>query len=133
MKIFDFLFYYFVQWFEVSDRRKVKTISYQDQAAYALAICSILYILLINSILEYILFNTFKSKIPNLIFIAIGLMLYFLYRYIYLKKERYKLINEMSDPKFNVSDRAGRIITLIVFFTSLLILLLTAIILHSIN
>ena len=133
MKTLDFLFYYFVRLFEVTDRRPVKTKSYPDQAAYALTICSTLWLILVNGVLEYVLFDTFKSKIPNLIFIVIGLGLYFLYRHIYIKKGRYNLILEKSDPKFNISDKAGRIIAVIVFFSSLLILMLTAIILHSIK
>lgn len=133
MKTLDFLFYYFVRWFEISDRRPVKTKSYPDQAVYTLAICSIFWMLLIDLIFDFIVFNTFKSKIPNLIFIVIGLGLYFLYRHIYIKKGRYNFILEKSDPKFNVSDKTGRIITLMVFFSSLLILMFTTIILHSIK
>jgi len=44
MKTLDFLFYFFVRWFQVSDRRTKKTVSYADQAAYALTICSIFYL-----------------------------------------------------------------------------------------
>ena len=133
MKTLDFLFFYFVRLFEVTDRRAVKTISYTDQAEYALSICSTLWLILANGVLEYILFDTFKSKIPKFVFIFIGMGLYFLYRQIYIKNKRYILILKKTDQEFNVSDKAGRIIVVIVFFSSMLILMLTTIILHRLN
>ena len=117
----------------MSDRGKEKTVSYPNQAVYALTKSSTLWLILINGVFEYFMLDTFKSKIPNFIFIIVGLLLYFVYRHSYIKKGRYNLILEKSDPKFGVSDIVGRTITLIVFFSSLLILMLTAIILYSIK
>ena len=133
MKILDFLFYYLVRLFDVTDSKHIKFKSHPDQAAYVLTICSGFWLILINGVIEYFIFDTLKSKIPTFIFIIIGLLLYFVYRDIYIKKGRYNLILERSDPKFNVSDKAGRIIVVIVVFSSLLLLMLSAIILHSIK
>jgi hypothetical protein len=128
MKAIDFFFYYLVQFFDVTDPKFTKFKSHTDQAAYVLTICSILWLILINEVLEYILFSTFKSKIPNLIFIAVGLGLYFLYRNIYIKKDRYNLILEEPMPRFNVSDISGRIIAVMVVLFPIIILIASLII-----
>jgi len=133
MKTLDFLFYFFVRWFQVSDRRTKKTVSYADQAAYALTICSIFWVLFLDLVFDFVVFKTFKSKIPNVIFIIVGLLIYLIYRHIYIKKGRYNRILERSDPKFNVSDKTGRIIAVAVAFSSLLILMLTTIVLHNVK
>jgi len=133
MRTFDFLFYYLVNFFDETDKKHVKFKSHLDQAAYVLTICSGLWVILINGIFEYVLFDTFKSKIPTYIFIIIGVLLYFVYRHIYIKKGRYNQILERSDPKFNVSDKTGRIIAVAVAFSSLLILMLTTIVLHNVK
>ena len=133
MKILDFLFYYLARWFQVIDRRKTKTVSYPDQVSYTLAICCLFWLLLIDGVIEYFLFKTFDSKISKFVFIALGILVYFLFRHIYINNGRYDKILEMSDPKFNVTDKTGRIIAVLVFVFSFLILFLSAILLHIID
>ncbi len=133
MKILDFLFYYLVRWFQVIDRRKTKNVPYPDQVSYALAICCLFWLQLIDAVIEYFLFKTFVSKISKFVFIAFGILMYFLFRHIYINNGRYDKILEMSDPKFNVTDKTGRVIAVLVFIFSCLFFFLTAILLHIID
>ncbi len=132
MKILDFLMYYFSHWLESTDRRKIKTVSYLDQSAYALTICSILYLLLIERIFEFILFNTFQFKMPIIIFVLIGLFIYFIFRHIYITKGRYNQILKKRDPKFSVSEKLGRTIAIIVFISPLFAIFFVTLFLHQI-
>ena len=131
MKLLDFLFYFFVRLITVMRIRKFKMERIPDQAAYSITICISLWIITINGIIDFCLFDTFKSKIPNIIFVIISILIYFLIRYIYIIKGRYNKLLEKNDPKFNISDKAGRIIVIIVFASSFLLLGFIAIILHS--
>jgi len=133
MKLLDFLFYYFVCLFDKTDPKHVKFKSHLDQAAYVLTICSGLWLVLISGIVQYILFNQIKVNLPAYIFIFAGLLLYFFYRKIYIKEERYNQILQKRIAIFNVSEQTGRIIVVIVAFSSLLSLMLVAVLLHSIS
>ena len=131
MIILDFIFHFFVRWFQVSDRRKVKKVTYTDQASYAITICLLVWLILLNAIIEYFLFNTFKSKIPSFAFIILGVLIYFIFRYVYIINNRYSKIMQLNDPKFGISDKSGRIVVLILFFSSFIVFYLTAIVLHN--
>jgi hypothetical protein len=60
MKVIDFLYYYLVLWFE----KRGKAIDPISRAAYVLGIFSMFWIILIDGIIEYLLFKSFKSTIP---------------------------------------------------------------------
>jgi len=131
MIVLDFLFYYLVRWFEVSDRRKVKTGSYTDQTSYVLSICLGLWLMTISFTCQYFIFHTFKSKIPNYVFIILTLLLYFAIRHIYIVNKRYDLILKHTDYGHRISSKAGMTISLIFFFSGILSLLIMGIVLHS--
>ena len=132
MKALDFLFYYLARWFVLTDRRKKKTIPYPDQVAYSITICLLIYLFTIDEIIEYFLFHTFDSKIPLMAFVAVAMAIYFMLRHVYIIKGRYNLILEKNDHKFGVSEKAGIIIALVVFFSSVIVMILTTLILHKI-
>lgn len=132
MKILDFLFYYLVRWFNLVDRRKIKTVSYPDQVSYALAICFVFWLMTMDGLTEFIIFHSFSPKIPVYVFVVIALLFYVLLRYVYIKKKRYNLILDKTQPIFNVSDKTGITIAIITFFSGILTFMAVAIIIHSI-
>ncbi len=132
MKILDFFMYYFSRWLEFTDRRKKKATSYPDQSAYALTISLGMWIEIVDFVTEYFLFGTYISKIPLLLLVVVSMSFYFLLRYIYITKRRYDQILKMSDPKFSISEKAGRIIALIIFFFPFPVLVFVALLLHHI-
>ena len=132
MKIFDFLFYYLVNWYDWLDPKSKKFKSHKDQAAYVITIIIFLYMLIIDIIVEYWSVVSFSSKIPLYVYVAICLFAYLILRYIYITKGRYDQILKMSDPKFSISEKAGRIIALIIFFFPFPVLVFVALLLHHI-
>ena len=131
MMVLDFLFYYLVRWFEVSDRRKVKTVSYTDQTSYVISICLGLWIMTISFTFQYYTYHSFESKIPNYIFIILILLIYLAIRYIYIVKKRYDYISKYKNYGEKISTKAGMVISLMFFCSGILSLLTMAIILHS--
>ncbi|UBM61599.1 hypothetical protein LA303_09245 [Candidatus Sulfidibacterium hydrothermale] len=132
MKALDFLFYYLAHWLEISDRRKKKTVSYPDQVSYAISISSAVWIVIFDGIIEYYMFDSFVSKIPLVVFLAVTIFQYFWLKRIYIKRGRYQKLLEMADPKFGVTDKVGEIIAIVIFFLPLVVLFFTALILHHI-
>ncbi|MEI6821287.1 MAG: hypothetical protein WCL51_05095 [Bacteroidota bacterium] len=133
MIILDFLFYYLVLFTKNIDRRTVKTVSYPEHVSYLLGILLLIWLMTINGVIEFFLFNTFISKVPGLIFIILALLFMALLRYIYIKKGRFNRIMEKSEPRFKVSDKTGIIISVSFFFSSVAIFMLTAVILHKLK
>jgi hypothetical protein len=131
MKLLDFLFFFLTRWFEVVDKRKTKTVSYPDQSVYALSICFTLWLLTINGFIDYFVFKTFKSKIPEYLFVIVALLIYLGLRHLYIAKDRYQMISNDSNRIFKVSEKKGIIISLVFFFSSIVALLVSAVVLHS--
>jgi|SRR5579872_418944 len=131
MIVLDFLFYYLVRWFEVSDRRKVKTVSYADQTSYVLSICLGLWLMTISLTLQYFIYHSFKSKIPNYIFIVLILLIYLAIRHIYIVKKRYDYISKNGNYGETISTKAGMAISLTFFCSGILSLIIMAVVLHS--
>lgn len=129
MKIIDFFYYYLVMWF----KKRGKVIDPIARPAYALGICSILWMITIDGVIEFSLYHTTDLKMPKFVFFIVGLAIIYLLQYIYVKRKRYYLILERNNPKFNVSDKSGMIISIIFIFLSLGVLLITSKILHSIK
>jgi hypothetical protein len=129
MKVIDFLYYYQVLWF----KKRGKVLDPIARPAYALGICSLFWMMAIDGIIEYILFNSFNARIPKFVFVIVGIVIVYLLEYVYVKKKRYYLILEKDDPKFNVSDKSGMIISISFIIFSLFFLLGSAIIVHSIK
>jgi hypothetical protein len=132
MVILDFLFFYLVRWFKISDRRKRKTVSsYPDQTSYVLSICLGLWLMTICLTSQYLIFHTFKSKIPNYVFIILTLLIYLAIRQIYIVNKRYDLILKHRSYGESISFNAGMTISLVFFFSGILSLIIMAIVLHS--
>ena len=134
MKTLDFLFYFLVRWLQKIDRRTTKTVSYPERVSYILAMCFLCWLMTIDAILEYLLFNgTFVTKVPLPLFIILAMIVIYLLKYIYIKKERYNHILGKSDPKFNMSYKLGITISLLFFFFTFAVFMLLVIILHSLK
>ena len=133
MIILDFLFYYLVLFTKNIDRRTIKTVSYPEHVSYLLGILLLIWLMTINGVIEFFLFNTLISKVPGPIFIILALLFMALLRYIYIKKRRFNRIMEKSEPRFKVSDKTGIIISVSFFFSSVAIFMLTAVILQKLK
>lgn len=132
MKILDFLFYYLVKWFE-KRQQKFKRIDPVEKTVYGLGIATILWIMCFDSILEYYLFKSFKSIIPNFIFVIVALFFIWLYKFIYITKGRHKYILETYKQGFVASEKTGITISIIFVFLSLLIPMAIAVLLHKMD
>ena len=132
MKIIDFLFYYLVKWFE-KRQQKFKRIDPIEKTTYGLGIAVLLWILCVDMIVEYFIFKSFKSIIPNYVFVLLALFFMWLFRYIYITKKRYLSILETNEQGFGVSEKTGITISVIFVFFSLLIPMAITILLHKMN
>ncbi|MFN5628173.1 MAG: hypothetical protein ACK48W_02700 [Bacteroidota bacterium] len=132
MKIIDFLFFYLVRWFE-KRQQKFKRIDPIEKTVYGLGIASVLWILCIDMIIEFYVLKTFSSVIPNFIFVIVALLFMWLYKYIYITKERYKQILERHETGFGVLEKTGIAISISFVFLSLLIPMALAVLLHKMD
>ena len=132
MKIIDFLFYYLVKWFE-KRQQKFKRIDPIEKTTYGLGIAVLLWILCVDMIVEYFIFKSFKSIIPNYVFVLLALFFMWLFRYIFITKKRYLRILETNEQGFGVSEKTGITISVIFVFFSFLIPMAITILLHKMN
>lgn len=132
MRIIDFLFYYLVKWFE-QRQQKFKRINPIEKTVYGLGISTLLWILCFDMIIEYFVLTSFKSIIPNYVFVIAALFFMWLFKSIYITKGRYKRILETHKQGFGVSERTGITISIIFLFLSLLIPMVLAVILHKMD
>jgi hypothetical protein len=129
MIIIDFLYYYLVLWFE----KVGKKINPYSRTSFVLGVSSLIWFITIDGIFEYALFNTTHLRTPKIVPIIIGIAIAYFLDYIYVKKKRYDLILKRDDPKFNISDKWGKIISLSFFAFTFLIFFMAAIIIHAIK
>ena len=132
MKILDFLFFFLVKWFE-KRQQKFRRIDPIERTSYGLGIATMLWIMCIDTVIEYYLFDSFKSIIPNFIFVFAGLLFMWFYKYIYINKERFKRILETREQGFGVSEKTGIAISITFVFLSLLIPMAIAVLLHKMD
>ena len=133
MKILDFLFYYYVNFYDKIDSKNKKFSSHTDQASYVLTMCFLIWLIEFDLCLEYLLFKTYVSIIPVLIMVTLGMIMYFYFRKIYIIKGKYNLLKKNSELIYNVTNKTGRIIVVVFPFFSLMLLFITAIIIHSLK
>jgi hypothetical protein len=134
MKIVDFFYYYFVRWItKMREKKQVRMEIIPFQAASGIAFSLLFYSMSIERIINFIVFDTNKSYIPGIVFISIPLVVGGLLDYIYMNRGRYLKIQERSDPKFGVSDKAGRMIAMFTFIFAPIFMVLSAIILYSLS
>ena len=92
------------------------------------------YLLGFESIFNFFVFGNQKSThIPGVVFMSTPLVVGGLLDYIYMKRGRFLKIQERSDPKFGVSDKAGRMIAMFTFIFAPIFMILTVIILYSLE
>ena len=132
MKIIDFLFYYLVKWFE-KRQQKFKRIDPIEKACYGLGISVLLWLMCFDMVVEYFVLESFKSIIPNYVFIIVALFFMWLFKYIYITKGRYKSVLETNEDGFNVSEKTGITISIIFVFLSLLIPMAIVVLLHKMD
>jgi hypothetical protein len=127
MRILDFLFYYFTLWF-TQNKQKLVWSTPLERAAYAITIFTIFWIITIWEISVFTL-PQFKNFNITAIPLAIaGFCVLFLYRYIYINRNRYELITSPNYRKFKISDKNGILIAIIFGLTSAVIPFVLAVI-----
>jgi hypothetical protein len=132
MKILDFLFYYLVKWFK-KRQQKFKRIDPIEKTCYGIGITALLWLMCFDMVIEYFVLKSFKSIIPNYVFVIVALFFMWLFKYIYITKERDKDVLETNEDGFNVSEKTGITISIIFVFLSLLIPMALAVLLHKID
>lgn len=132
MIVTDFLFYYLVIWFR-RRQQKFRRIDPIEKTTYGLGLITIFWIICLDMIIEYFVFRSFKSIIPNYIFVIIALFFMWLFKYIYVVKGRYNRLLETHKQGFNVSENTGIRLSIIFVFLSLLIPMMIAVLLHKMN
>jgi hypothetical protein len=132
MTIFDFLYYYLMLWFNKRQKHFKKMIPY-ERVSYGLGIMVIVWILCIDHIVEYFIFDSSRSIIPNFIFVIIALALMWLFDYIYVKKKRYENIVLPRYHESNISEKIGILISISTVILSFLIPMAVAVLIQSIH
>ena len=136
MRVIDFLFYYLaLNIRKANDRFGYRRIDEVAMSGCTLSIFTTVWIIFIDFIIEFLMFHVFKSKIPAIYFVLIGVGMAALFNYLYFEIGRYKRIydREHSDnPKFAILDQTGIIIAIIYVYGSLPITMLSSIIFHNI-
>jgi len=132
MLIFDFLYYYLMLWFN-KRQKHFKTMIPYERVSYGLGIMMLLWILCIDHIVEFFVFDNFKSIIPIYIYILIAITLMWVFDYIYIKRRRYQRIVIPKYQKRNLPDKTGIIISISVVILSLLIPMALAVLIQTIH
>ena len=113
MRIIDFLFYYLsVRIHKTNKKYGIRRIDHIAWSCYILGIFTIVWLLHIDRIVEFLIFHLFKSRIPKLYFVLIGICLMVLFNYVYIEKGRYNRILEKQNsesPLFNISIKTGTV------------------------
>ena len=130
MVIFDFLYYYLMLWFNKRRKHFKKLIPY-ERVSYGMGIIVILWILCVDHIIEYFVFDKLVSIIPKFIFVIVALALIWLFDYIYVKRKRYEYIVLPRYHKSNISEKIGIRISISTVILSLLIPMAVAILIQS--
>lgn len=132
MRIIDFLFYYLVKWFELR-QQKFKRIDPVEKTTYGLGISVLLWLMCFDMVIEYYVFKSFKSIIPNYVFVIVALFFMWLFKYIYITKGRFKRVLEINKNGFGISEKTGITISIIFILISLFIPMAIAVLLHKVN
>lgn len=135
MGIFDFIYYYLTMWFstsKIADRIRTP----QERAAYVLGIVSMIQVLFIVKIIEYLETNSFiEWQIPGLVYIILGLLFIQLYQYIYINRGRYDKFLHGKRPfsSMHFSQRQSINLVLSICILSFAIPMIARIIIFFIN
>ena len=107
MKILDFLFYCNYKW-TIKYSQTETTKAYAGSfASISLAIWFMIFATSIYRVVEFCLHRIQLKATQLLIIDAVALLVFFLLKYIYVTKERLKIILEKDTPIYNVSDKAA--------------------------
>jgi hypothetical protein len=104
-----------------------------ERLSYVMGIITILWILCFDTIVEYFVFGSFKSIIPNYAFVLMALFFMWLYKYVYVTKKRYERNIEISVHKYNITEKTGITISIIFVFLSFLIPMIVIVLLHKMD
>lgn len=129
MRLLDFLFYYLTLWY--TERKKKVTIqNATERTVYVLGICFLLWVLTIETIVEYVCIKSTKKQIPIVICLVVGLMFMQFLKYVYINKKRLKIINSNTYPKFAITERNGIVLAIVFVCLSFITPFLLVIILN---
>ena len=122
MRVFDFLVFYPMASFK---KREVTDFTWQTPLERATILAAISSTCLLMSGLEIICFLVFRINILDIyyvvfLFLVGGIVMVFLFNYIYIKRKRYEYIISPQYKSFKFSVTAGVIICFLVFIFSIL-------------
>jgi len=122
MIVLDFLFFYLTHYFE-SNRSKLKWSTPLERAVYVVTIATMFWIFTAWESVEIFITKTDFLKNLNMILgIIIGLCVMQIYKYVYLTKKRYAVINSPERQTFaKINKKTGQVIALaFVMFSTIL-------------
>ena len=124
MFILDFLIYYLTLWF-TERQEKLRWSTPLERAIYAVGIASILWIFVLEELICFFVLKTSLKIAPIIVVIVIGLIIMQAYSYIYIKRKRYKLINNSASERFKTGDKTGKVLSITFILLSFIIPYLT--------
>jgi hypothetical protein len=111
MIILDFLVYYFAKYYE-GRQEKLSWSTPLERAIYVVGILTILWLLVIEEIICFFVLKTTLKIFPIFFGGIAGLLIMQVYSYIYVKKNRFDLLELRFEPR--ISKRRG--VTLAILF-----------------
>ena len=118
MIFLDFLIFYLTVWFE-EHKEKLSWSTPIERAIYVVGIVTILWLFFLEEIICFFILKTTLTIAPLILVIILGLAIMQGYSYIYIKKNRYELIN--SSRRFTFSKDAGKIFSIIFVLFSFIV------------
>jgi hypothetical protein len=116
MVIIDFFIYYMTYWYENSGYKLVWHTPI-SMACYVIGLASTCLLYSINDIIHFTILKNVHYKISLILFVILALGIIQLYDFIYVQKDRYKIITPSNFGLLkNISDRNRSVIALIIFF-----------------
>jgi hypothetical protein len=104
-----------------------------ERVTYVMGIITIVWIIFFDKIIEFYFFGSFKSRIPNFVFVIAALFLMWLYKYVYITKKRYEKYLKSNNHKFTISEKEGISISIVFVFLSFIVPMIVIIIFHKMN
>ncbi len=130
MKLIDFLFYCNYKWTMRYSSTETNKLYAGSFAALSIAISFMIWGTTLARIIEFYWHHTQLHATQLLIYDAFAIGIFFLLKYIYVKKGRLGMIINTETPMFNIEDKSATKFVFITGFTSFLIFILVPILLN---
>ena len=131
MRVLDFFCYFWYRWYQNRKMSKSKIFTDFDNAINAFTMQFAIILMLLSILYEYFVNNKTEIGIPKYPFIILVTVFYFFLRVIYINRGRLSQMIEKDDLRFNIPEKSGRVLPVIILIFTLLTFFILAIILHS--